>query len=96
MKIARFDLLQGSLKKQMLDQQTEETKDEAEAQGDSDQKVKKLKLYMRIIPEEDIAIESIPLAIKPSVIIEYKIVKGEKLALITLQELMEAQEDTPQ
>nr|GEY48129.1 hypothetical protein [Tanacetum cinerariifolium] len=80
MKRARFDLLQGSLKKQRLDQQTEETKDEAEAQGDSDQKVKKLKLYMRIIPEEDIAIESIPLAIKPLVIIEYKIVKGGKIS----------------
>nr|GEZ29551.1 hypothetical protein [Tanacetum cinerariifolium] len=35
---------------------------------------------MRIITEEDIAIEAIPLAIKPSVIIEYKIVKEGKIS----------------
>nr|GEZ66522.1 hypothetical protein [Tanacetum cinerariifolium] len=68
---------QGSSKKQRLDQQTEE---EAEAQGDSDQEMEELKLYMRIIPKEDIAIEAIPLAIKPSVIIEYKIVKEGKIS----------------
>nr|GFA67954.1 hypothetical protein [Tanacetum cinerariifolium] len=96
MKRAGFDLQQGSSKKQRLDQQTKEIEEEAGAQGDSDQEVEALKLYMRIIPEEDIAIEAVPLAIKPPVIIEYKIVKEGKSALITLQELMEAQEDTPQ
>nr|GEW89054.1 hypothetical protein [Tanacetum cinerariifolium] len=45
-------------------------KEEAEAQGDSDQEVEELKLYMRIILEEYIAIEAIPLAIKPPMIIE--------------------------
>nr|GEV71059.1 hypothetical protein [Tanacetum cinerariifolium] len=74
MKRAGFDLQQESSKKQRLDQQTKETEEEAEAQGDSDQKVKELKIYMRIIPEEDIAIKAIPLAIKPAMIIEYKIV----------------------
>nr|GEZ82453.1 hypothetical protein [Tanacetum cinerariifolium] len=68
------------LKKQRLDQQTEETKKEAEAQGNNDQEVEELKLYMRIILEEDIAIEAIPLAIKPSVIIEYKIIKEGKIS----------------
>nr|GEV52569.1 copia protein [Tanacetum cinerariifolium] len=58
----------------------EERKEEAEAQGDNDQVVKELKLYMRIILEEDIAIEAIPLAIKPLVIIEYKIVKEGKIS----------------
>nr|GEX43454.1 hypothetical protein [Tanacetum cinerariifolium] len=53
MKRARFDLHQGSSKKQRLGQQTEETKEEAGAQGDSDQEVEELKLYMRIITEED-------------------------------------------
>nr|GEU37604.1 hypothetical protein [Tanacetum cinerariifolium] len=61
-------------------QQTKETKEEAKAQGDSDQEVEELKLYMRIIPEEEIAIEAIPLAIKPSVIIKYKIVKEGKIS----------------
>nr|GEZ39112.1 hypothetical protein [Tanacetum cinerariifolium] len=35
---------------------------------------------MRIIPEEDMAIEAIPLAINPPVIIEYKIVKEGKFS----------------
>nr|GEX77284.1 hypothetical protein [Tanacetum cinerariifolium] len=78
MKRAGFDLHQGSSKKQRLDQQTEE---EAEAQGDSDQEVEELKLYMRIIPEEDIAIKAIALAIKPLVIIKYKIVKEGKISI---------------
>nr|GEV63640.1 hypothetical protein [Tanacetum cinerariifolium] len=64
LKRAGFDLQQGSSKKQRLDQQTEETKEEAEAQGDSDQEGEELKLYMRIILEEDIVIKAIPLAIK--------------------------------
>nr|GEV44730.1 hypothetical protein [Tanacetum cinerariifolium] len=83
MKRARFDLQKGSSKKQRLDQQTKETEEEAEAQGDRDQEVEELKLYMRIIPEEDIVIEAIPLAIKPLVIIQYKIRK-EKSTLVTL------------
>nr|GEV17208.1 copia protein [Tanacetum cinerariifolium] len=66
MKRAGFDLQQGSSKKQRL----EKTKEVAEAQGESDQEVEELKLYMRIILEEDIVIEAIPLAIKPSMIIE--------------------------
>nr|GEY37966.1 hypothetical protein [Tanacetum cinerariifolium] len=68
------------LKEAKLDQQTEETEEEAEAQSDSDQEVEELKLYMRIILEEDIAIKAIPLAIKPLVIIEYKIVKEGKIS----------------
>nr|GEY87013.1 hypothetical protein [Tanacetum cinerariifolium] len=48
--------------------------------GMNDQEVEELKLYMRIIPKEDIAIKAIPLAIKPPVIIEYKIVKEGKIS----------------
>nr|GEU40458.1 hypothetical protein [Tanacetum cinerariifolium] len=76
MKRAEFDLQQGSSKKQRLDQQIEEAK----AQGDSDQEVEVLKLYMRIIPKEDIEIEAIPLAVKPPVIIKYKIIKEGKIS----------------
>nr|GFC42912.1 hypothetical protein [Tanacetum cinerariifolium] len=79
MKRAGFDLQQGSSKKQRLDQQIEEIEEEAGAQGDSDQEVEELKLSIRIITEEDIAIKAIPLAIKPLVIIEYKIVNEEKI-----------------
>nr|GEU71207.1 hypothetical protein [Tanacetum cinerariifolium] len=79
MKRVEFHLQQGSSKKQRFDQQTEETDEEAGAQGDIDQEVEELKHYMIIILEEDIAIEAIPLAIKPPVIIEYKIVKEGKI-----------------
>nr|GEU41039.1 hypothetical protein [Tanacetum cinerariifolium] len=57
-----------------------ETNEEAKAQGDSDQEVEELKLYKRIILKDDIAIEAIPLAIKPLVITKYKIVKEGKIS----------------
>nr|GEW61699.1 hypothetical protein [Tanacetum cinerariifolium] len=75
MKRSGFHLQQESLKKQKLDQQTEEKEEEIEAQADSDQEVKEIKLYMRIVPDEDIEIDAIPLATKLLVIVEYKIVK---------------------
>nr|GEU54356.1 putative reverse transcriptase domain-containing protein [Tanacetum cinerariifolium] len=71
---------QSYFKGMKLDQQTEETKEEAKAQGDSDQDVEELKIYIRLIPKEDIAIEAIPLTIKPPVIIKYKIVKEGKIS----------------
>nr|GEU77416.1 putative ribonuclease H-like domain-containing protein [Tanacetum cinerariifolium] len=80
MKRAGFNLQQGILKKQRLDQQTKEIEEEVGAQGDSDQEVEELKLYMRIILKKDIEIESIPLVVKPPVIIEYKIVKEGKIS----------------
>nr|GEV84486.1 hypothetical protein [Tanacetum cinerariifolium] len=72
-----------NLKKQRLDQQTkqtEETEEEVEAQDDSDQEIEEIKLYMRIIPNEDIEINAIPLAIKPLVIVKYKIIKEGKIS----------------
>nr|GFA24071.1 hypothetical protein [Tanacetum cinerariifolium] len=77
MKRSGFHLQQESLKKQKLDEQTEE---EVEAQADSDQEVEEMKLYMRIVPDEEIAIDAIPLATKPPVIVEYKIVKEGKIS----------------
>nr|GFA27319.1 hypothetical protein [Tanacetum cinerariifolium] len=65
-----------SSKKQKLDEQTEE---EVEAQADIDQEVEEMKLYVKIVLDEDIAIDAIPLATKPPVIIEYKIVKEGKI-----------------
>nr|GEX09380.1 putative ribonuclease H-like domain-containing protein [Tanacetum cinerariifolium] len=70
---------QGRIIKEM-DKDKNINLEEAEAQDDSDQEVEELKLYMRIILEEDIPIEAIPLAIKPPMIIEYKIVKEGKIS----------------
>nr|GEU81984.1 hypothetical protein [Tanacetum cinerariifolium]GEW35306.1 hypothetical protein [Tanacetum cinerariifolium] len=64
-------------KKQKLDEQTDE---EVEAQADSDQEVEEIKLYIRIVPDEDIKTNGIPLATKPLMIVEYKIVKEGKIS----------------
>nr|GEU58141.1 hypothetical protein [Tanacetum cinerariifolium] len=80
MKRYGFHLQQESSKKQKLDQQTEEKEEEVEAQADSDQKVEEMKLYMRILLDEDIEIHDIPLATKPPVIVEYIIVKEGKIS----------------
>nr|GEW27268.1 hypothetical protein [Tanacetum cinerariifolium] len=71
-----INLQQEISKKQKLDEQTE---DEVEAQADTDQEVEEMKLYMKIVPDEEIAIDAIPLATKPPVIVEYKIVKEGKI-----------------
>nr|GEW88087.1 reverse transcriptase domain-containing protein [Tanacetum cinerariifolium] len=70
---------QESSKKQKLDQQTEEEEEEVKAQGDNDQEVEHMKLYMRIVPDEEISIDAIPLATKPPIIVEYKIIKKGKI-----------------
>nr|GEV75505.1 putative ribonuclease H-like domain-containing protein [Tanacetum cinerariifolium] len=77
MKRSRFHLQQESSKKQKLDEQTEEG---VEAQADTDQEVEEMKLYVKIVPDEDIAIDAIPLATKPLVIVEYKVVKEGKIS----------------
>nr|GEY36076.1 reverse transcriptase domain-containing protein [Tanacetum cinerariifolium] len=51
MKRAGFDLQQGSLKRQRLDQQTKETEEEAKAQGDSDQEVQVISIYSDVLVE---------------------------------------------
>nr|GEX73338.1 hypothetical protein [Tanacetum cinerariifolium] len=80
MKRSGFHLQQEISKKQKLDQQTEEEEEEVVAQVDSDQEVEEMKLYMRIVPDEDIANDAIPLAIKPLVIVKYKIVKEGRIS----------------
>nr|GEZ19831.1 hypothetical protein [Tanacetum cinerariifolium] len=77
MKRSGFNLQQESSKKQKLDEQT---KDKVKAQVDSDQEVEEMKLYMRIVADEEIAIDAIPLATKPPVIVKYKIVIEGKIS----------------
>nr|GEY84089.1 hypothetical protein [Tanacetum cinerariifolium] len=54
--------------KQKLDEQT---KEEVKAQADTDQEIEGMKLYVKIVPDEDIAIDVIPLDTKPPVIVQY-------------------------
>nr|GFA60757.1 hypothetical protein [Tanacetum cinerariifolium]GFA70242.1 hypothetical protein [Tanacetum cinerariifolium] len=58
---------QENSKKQKLDEQ-------AEVQVDSDQEEVEMKKYIKIVLGEEIAIDAIPLATKPLVIIDWKII----------------------
>nr|GEZ49094.1 hypothetical protein [Tanacetum cinerariifolium] len=77
MKRSGFNLQQESLKKHKLDEQIVE---EVKAQADTDQEIEEVKLYVKMVPDEDIAIDAIPLTTKPPVIVEYKIVKEGKIS----------------
>nr|GEY26325.1 hypothetical protein [Tanacetum cinerariifolium] len=72
--VLRYHALQNRpfSKAEKLDEQTDE---EVEAQAETDQEIEEMKLYVKIVPDEDIAIDAITLATKPPVIGEYKIVK---------------------
>nr|GEU39771.1 reverse transcriptase domain-containing protein [Tanacetum cinerariifolium] len=79
MRRSGFNLQQKNSKKQKLDEQTEE---EVKAQADIDQEIEEMKLYMKIVPDEEIAIDAIPLATKPLVIIKYKMKDQEDLEIL--------------
>nr|GEZ67655.1 putative ribonuclease H-like domain-containing protein [Tanacetum cinerariifolium] len=70
--------LQKQLDQREEDKLDKKTEEEVEAQADTDQEIEEMKLYVKIVPDEDIAIDAIPLATKPLVIVEYKIVKEGK------------------
>ncbi|GKA23582.1 putative reverse transcriptase domain-containing protein [Tanacetum coccineum] len=68
---SKCDLQQESSNKQKLDEQ-------AEVQVDSDQEEDEMKKYMKIVPNEEIAIDGIPLATKPPIIVDWKIINDGK------------------
>ncbi|GJX70847.1 hypothetical protein Tco_0308018 [Tanacetum coccineum] len=72
-KRAGDELESDKLKKQKIDEHVEVEKDDAPKEED-------MKKHMQIVQdEEEISIDAIPLAIKPPMIVEYKIVKeGQK------------------
>nr|GEV11691.1 hypothetical protein [Tanacetum cinerariifolium] len=73
MKRYGFDLQQERSKKQKLDEQ-------AEVHVDSDQEEDEMKKYMKIVPIEKIAIDVIPLATKPLVIVDWKIINEGRIS----------------
>ncbi|GJS38939.1 hypothetical protein Tco_0563982 [Tanacetum coccineum] len=50
-----------------------------EAKGDDDQEEAEMKKHMEIVQDEKVAIDAIPLATKPPVIVEWKIIKEGKI-----------------
>nr|GEX29866.1 hypothetical protein [Tanacetum cinerariifolium] len=60
-------------KKQKLDEQVE-------AKVDNDQRETVTKMYMKILPDDEIAIDAIPLATKPPIIVNWNIIKEGKIS----------------
>nr|GEY11512.1 hypothetical protein [Tanacetum cinerariifolium] len=59
-------------KKQKLDEQVE-------AKVDNDQREAEIKMYMKIIPDDEITLDVIPLATKPPIIVDWKLIKEGKI-----------------
>ncbi|GJR02909.1 hypothetical protein Tco_0525893 [Tanacetum coccineum] len=59
---------------------TELVKDEnIEAEVDDDQDEAEMKKHMEIVPNDEVAIDAIPLATKPPIIVDWKIIKKGKM-----------------
>nr|GEX50281.1 hypothetical protein [Tanacetum cinerariifolium] len=67
-KRAREELKSDKFKKQKLDEKVE-------AEEDNDQEEAEMKMYMKIVFDNEITIDAIPLATKPPIIVDWKIIK---------------------
>ncbi|GKE53989.1 hypothetical protein Tco_1489145, partial [Tanacetum coccineum] len=67
-KRARDELESNKSKKQKIDEYVE-------AKKDDDQEEEEMKRHIEIVKDDDVAIDAIPLATKPLIIVEYKIDK---------------------
>nr|GFA42117.1 hypothetical protein [Tanacetum cinerariifolium] len=72
-KRAREELKSDKSKKQKLDEMVE-------AEEDNNQEEVDMKMYMKIVSDDDVAIDAIPLATKPSIIVDWKIIKEGKIS----------------
>ncbi|GJZ41052.1 hypothetical protein Tco_0587938 [Tanacetum coccineum] len=71
-KRAGEELESDNSKKQKVDEHVE-------AKGDDDQEEAEMKKHMEIVLDDEVAIDAIPLATKPPVIVEWKIIKEGKM-----------------
>ncbi|GJT38172.1 hypothetical protein Tco_0938037 [Tanacetum coccineum] len=76
-KRAGDELESDKSKKQKIDEHVE-------AEKDDDQEEAKMKNHIEIVKNDEVAIDDIPLAIKPPMIVEYKIVKEGKFGYFQL------------
>ncbi|GKA48181.1 hypothetical protein Tco_0741139 [Tanacetum coccineum] len=91
-KRAGDELESDKSKKQKIDEHVEADKDDdhVEAEKDDDQEEAEMKKHIEIVKDDEVAIDAIPLATKPPMIVEYKIVKEGKEDLETLWKLVKA------
>ncbi|GJU87330.1 hypothetical protein Tco_1294876 [Tanacetum coccineum] len=71
-KRAREELESKKLKKHKLDENVE-------AKVDDDQEETEMKKHMEIVLDDEVAIDAIPLATKPPIIVDWKIIKEGKM-----------------
>ncbi|GKC25015.1 hypothetical protein Tco_1027165 [Tanacetum coccineum] len=76
-KRAGEELESDNSKKQRIDKHVE-------AKGDDDQEEAEMKKHLEIIQDNNVAIDAIPLATKPPVIVEWKIIKEGKMGYFQL------------
>ncbi|GJW75311.1 hypothetical protein Tco_0134681 [Tanacetum coccineum] len=76
-KRAREELKFDNSKKQKIDEHVE-------AEGDDDQEEAEMKKHMEIVQDKEVAIDAIPLATKPPIIVEWKIIKEGKMGYYQL------------
>ncbi|GJS08908.1 hypothetical protein Tco_0365704 [Tanacetum coccineum] len=76
-KRAGQELESDNSKKQRIDEHIE-------AKGDDDQEEAKIKKHIEIVQDDEVAIDAIPLATKPPVIVEWKIIKETKMGYFQL------------
>ncbi|GKA65292.1 hypothetical protein Tco_0764999, partial [Tanacetum coccineum] len=76
-KRAGEELESDNSKKQRIDEHVE-------AKGDDDQEEAEMKKHMEIVQDDEVAIDAIPLATKPPVIVEWKIIKEGKMGYFQL------------
>nr|GEW30035.1 hypothetical protein [Tanacetum cinerariifolium] len=72
-KRAGEELKSDKSKKQKLDKKVE-------VEEDNDQEEAEIKMYMKIIFDDEIALDAIPLATKPPIIVDWKIIKEGKIS----------------
>ncbi|GKC13442.1 hypothetical protein Tco_1010224 [Tanacetum coccineum] len=92
LKSKSYDEIQEMFDKEMkrvntfVDMDAELVKDNehVEAKGDDDQKEAEMKKHMEIVKDKEVAIDAIPLATKPPVIVEWKIIKEGKMGYFQL------------
>ncbi|GJW23814.1 hypothetical protein Tco_0034436 [Tanacetum coccineum] len=77
-KRAGEELESENLKKQKLDENVE-------AEVDDDQEEAEMKKHMEIVPDDEVAIDAIPLATKPPIIVDWKIIKEGKIGIFANQ-----------
>nr|GEX33160.1 hypothetical protein [Tanacetum cinerariifolium] len=54
--------------------------EKVEAKVDNDQEEAEMKMYMKIVSDDEVAIDAIPLATKPPIIVDWKIIKEGKIS----------------